>query len=148
MFQSCLLLSTCHVMFWFICVVLHLLSSSIIWSLFLHIVNVMNRHAVEVKYFHVILLTDDSTVRSLDRSRSFHNASSVYSSLGSVVSANVCPSEGAAVQTIEEVHHHHITCGFALIASQLHKQIFIFFPLFLIMIRYRLWSLYSCADYH
>jgi len=70
------------------------------------VLNMMNRHAVEGKYFHVILLTDDSTVRSLDRSRSFYDASSFHSSFESVISANACPSEAAAVQIVEEVHHH------------------------------------------
>jgi len=66
----------------------------------------MNRHAVEGERFHVILLTDDSTVRSLGRSRSFDNTSSFNSLFKSVISANACPSEAAAVQTVEEVHHH------------------------------------------
>jgi len=92
-------------------------------------VNMMNRHAVEEKYFHVILLTDDSTVRSLDRSRSLHNAFNFIGdtswiesptiksngimgsrpnirNAGVSISANACPSEAAAVQTVEEVHHH------------------------------------------
>jgi hypothetical protein len=73
-------------------------------------VNMMNRHAVEGEYFHVILLTDDSTVRSLDRSRSFDNTSRFNYSCGSIISANACPSEAAAVQIVEEVHHH-INCS-------------------------------------
>jgi hypothetical protein len=79
--------------------------------------------------FKFILLTVDSTVRSLDRSRSFDNASSFIGgtswiesptiksngimgsrpnirNAGVSISADACPSEAAAVQTVEEVHHH------------------------------------------
>jgi hypothetical protein len=54
-------------------------------------INMMNRHAVEVVHFQVILLTDDSIIRSFGRSRSH--------------SANVCHQEIIVAQAVEEVHH-------------------------------------------
>jgi hypothetical protein len=76
----------------------------------------INRHAVEGEHFHVILLTDDSTVRSLGRSRSFIRKNFHFLFLQiirfvSIISANACPPEAAAVQAVEEVHHH-INLGF------------------------------------
>ena len=73
----------------------------------------MSRHAVEVDHFHVILVTDDSTVRSAGSfSQLFiHLIINLFSSYNSLqlfikIPANACPPEAAVVQTVEEVHHY------------------------------------------